>query len=631
MKSAFQVADSIAKLPTDASAATRARTRALVLWAILAVPLGVSLILTTQTHNLMSPLAIGVYAGSAGLIGAIFYLRATQRLSAASMIFVVSIMLGLGATAWLVDVPDLLPLIFMAVTPVYYGLMVNWKKCLHYTIVLSVFFFALAIWVSIREGVPEGTTINILGCAFAAIGSGLCTTAYSYTTDLATRKLKRQNTEIVSLAFKDALTSINNRRAFNDRLNDSAPIGAAKFLAAIDLNGFKGVNDQYGHEVGDEVLRELAGRLTRVAPEGAEVYRVGGDEFAVIADAAETTARQFGRDLSSVSKDWYPTQAGELSVKVSIGLSALVPVEGDLRQAYREADIALFEAKRAPEADFRIYSEELGAAKNRAARLSELLKDAITLSKVDVAFQPQFDMTTETVTGFEALARWRTDAYGEISPGEFVPIADQAGLIVRLDRSVFRIAIGLAEAWLEPGLKLALNASGKTLLSRGFVDYVKSVVEESRLSFDQITIEITETEIIESKDDAKIVCDALRALGVSIALDDFGTGYSSLSYLSTLPVNTLKIDRSFVKAAHIESNAKIMKSIIGLARSLGLSLLVEGVERSWQLDVVKDMGCNRVQGFYFSRPLTSEQCAELLKQQALPSAYRSVEALEARA
>eukprot|EP00903_Cladosiphon_okamuranus_P003181 g3179.t1 len=428
------------------------------------------------------------------------------------MIFVASIMLGLGATAWVVDVPDLLPLIFMAVTPVYYGLMVNWKRCLHYTIALSVFFFALALWVSFRAGVPDGTVTNILGCALAAIGSGVCTTAYSYTTDLATRKLKRQNTEIVSLAFSDALTSINNRRAFNDRLNGGPNLNTAKLLAAIDLNGFKGVNDQYGHEVGDEVLRELAARLTTVAPDGAEVYRVGGDEFAVIADATEITAREFGRDLSLVSRDWYPTSAGDLSIKVSIGLSSVIQDQGDFRDAYREADIALFEAKKTTEADFRVYSEELGAAKNRAARLSELLKDAITLSKIDVAFQPQFDMATETVTGFEALARWRTDAYGEISPGEFVPIADHAGLIVRLDRSVVRTAIALAESWLEPGLKLALNASGKTLLSRGFVDYVKSVVEDSRLSFDQITIEITETEIIESKDDAKIVCDALRAL-----------------------------------------------------------------------------------------------------------------------
>ncbi len=612
VKTAFSFADKVAKVSPSASPATRARTRALVLWTALAVPLGVFLIFATQVKTLLSPTSIGIYVGCIGMALSIFHLRHSQRLNEASLIFASSVLVGLGMSAWMVDVPRLLPLIFLAVTPVYFGLMVNWQKCLTYTACLAVFFFALAIWLFLHQSVPPALIANIVGCGFAVVGVGVSTTAYSYTTERAVRKLKRQNDEIADLAYKDAMTGILNRRAFNDRIHNRVMALPSEVMIAIDLDSFKAINDQHGHEVGDEVLAELARRVRLAIPEKADVFRVGGDEFAVMIEQTEISTASIARAICATSDDRYATSAGPLVVKISVGLTRAQDASLTLKQLYRQADIALFEAKKNRETEWCVYSDQLGAAKNREARLSELLKRAIQTCGIDVAFQPQFNISDHQVTGFEALARWHTVDFGTVSPGEFVPIADKTGLIMDLDRSVLKQAVSAAQAWLPESQKLAVNVSGKTLLSKGFVAYVEQTVSQSKLSFDQFTIEITETEIIDNKAEAKIVCDQLRALGIAIALDDFGTGYSSLSYLSTLPINTLKLDRSFVQSAREQSNIKIMKSIIGLANSMGLNLLVEGVERSWQLETVVELGCESVQGFYFSRPLTSEQCAALL-------------------
>ena len=614
VRTAFSIADKVANVPASASATARAQSRALVVWSILAVPLGVLVILGAQDNPLISPISIGIFVGCAGLIAALLHLRRTARIGDASSIFALSILVGLGVSAWVLEVPDLLPFIFLAVTPVYVGLMVSWKKCLFYTAGLSVFLFALAFWAFINPNAPPETVTNVLGCALAGFGSGLSTTAYAYTTALAAKKLKRQNAEIATLAYVDAMTGIQNRRAFNERLNarEDQLADGPKLLAAIDLDGFKEINDRYGHEVGDEVLIELARRLRRAAPRGSDVYRVGGDEFAVIADGGELSESLLAVKLSAVSEDPYPTSAGALPVRISIGLATSKDTAGTLKRMYREADIALFETKRAEGKRWCLYSEQLGAAKNREARLTDLLRRAIAQAKLGIAFQPQYNISDRSITGVEALARWETDDFGAVTPGEFVPIADKSGLIVDLDCCVLKQAVSEAEEWLQAHQRLAVNVSGKTLLSPIFLNHLKSVITLSALDFNQLTIEITETEIIDNKAEAKTVCDALRALGVSIALDDFGTGYSSLSYLSTLPINTLKIDRSFVQSARTQSNLKIMKSIIGLANSMGLNLLVEGVERNWQLQTIVDLGCERVQGFYFSRPLTSAQCAALL-------------------
>ncbi|MEL7113785.1 MAG: EAL domain-containing protein, partial [Pseudomonadota bacterium] len=295
----------------------------------------------------------------------------------------------------------------------------------------------------------------------------------------------------------------------------------------------------------------------------------------------------------------------------------------DLKRLYYQADTALFEAKKNSKPGWAAYTDALGERKRRRTQLSDLLKSTIQTASIDVAFQPQLRISPRKIIGYEALARWETLEFGAISPSEFIAIADEAGLINRLDRCVFVKALALAETWLRDDQKLAVNVSGKTLLSAGFITFVRDAISKSNLDFSQIQIEITETEIIESKEAAKDLCSELRRLGVSIALDDFGTGFSSLSYLSSLPINTLKIDKSFVQASHQGSNLKIIKSIVGLASSLGIELMVEGVEELHHLRTIERLGCNAVQGFYFSRPLSPKQCVAFERQYPIDIEPRS--------
>ena len=611
MKSLLLLADRIARVESDASAAQRSRIRALVIWTFAAVPIGVSLILYAQGLNLASPSSLCVLFGGSGMFLAIFWLRLTQNLEQASTIFILSAVIGLGGGAWISRDADLVPLIFLAATPVYFGLIVRWQKCLIYTSCLLVFYMLLAMWVSLNPAIEGLSALNVIACGFAALGIGLSTTAYANTTERAARKVRLQAEEITAIAYSDSLTGIANRRAFKAAMQDFPKLTEVSALAVIDLDAFKPINDTYGHEVGDEVLLELAARLSSIALSHSKVYRLGGDEFVFIADADFVDCDELGESICKACQRSFQTQAGPLSVDISVGIAALDDGHPCLSQAFREADLALYESKRNKGTGWTNYSRGLGALTDRNNKLTELLKRDLDRHDLDVAFQPQYDIHTNEIVGFEALARWTIDEFGRISPGEFVPIAERANLITQLDQSVFQQAITLAEKWLKPDQKIAINISGRTLLSKGFVAFVDATLSRSALESHQVEIEITETEIIENEESAVSTCQRLRDLGTSITLDDFGTGFSSLSYLSMLPVNALKIDRSFVRQCEGESNLKILKSIIGLARSLGLDLVVEGVETQTQLRTVRDLGCRHVQGFYFSRPISPADCEAL--------------------
>ena len=619
IRSVYHLVDRIAQLPSETSSATRARSRALIIWTIVSIPFGGILIVVPQNLTLTSPSSLGLMAGIIGMLSSVRHLRVTKKVDQASFIFVFSALIGLGASAWFVDEPILVPLIFLAVTPVYFGLIANWTQCLKYTFSLFAFFILLAQWVTFQGASMPDLTMNLYGCGLAALGGGISTTAYSYTVSRATKKLTRQRDEIISLAFNDTLTGSFNRRAFNDALSQAQTAGSSLHIAMIDLDKFKSINERFGHDIGDEVLVELAARMKAVTPKNAKIYRVGGDEFAIIADGDREAAERTAQNICAGFLATFSTSAGHVPIKVSVGVASCNSPNPDLKQTFFEATSALVEAKKHPDSHWAEYCDTLGERMRRETRLSELLKSDIQSGSIDIAFQPQFEIKHNSVIGFEALARWNTDEFGAISPGEFIAIANEGGLINGLDRAIFQKAVSVVEAWLTSDQKIAINVSGKTLLSLDFVEYVQHVISGSGLRYEQVQIEITETEIIENKADAQATCDKLRRLGISIALDDFGTGYSSLSYLSSLPINMLKVDKSFVQACHRESNLKIIKSIVGLAQSLGMDLMIEGVERDWQLDTIKNLGCRNVQGFYFSRPLTAEKCLELMARQTASS------------
>lgn len=606
----YKTVDRFCRTPASATSSERARVRALFTWTNFAAPLVLFVLLLAQKFDLGAQASHTAIAGYGGMVASLFYYRFSGSLERATWIFLLGALLALGGSAALSNDAYMVPLIFLAVTPVKFGLILNWRQCLKFTAVLVAFYVALTGWMISFGGADYGQAMTLVTLGLSAMGAGLATASYAYRTKRASLHLERKNDEIARLALEDPLTGVSNRRAFNDLKSSDSLQDHFSLLAVIDLDEFKSINDQFGHDVGDEVLLEFATRLTASCGASDAVFRLGGDEFVAVSRIKNLQPDQFGSDICAITDAEIQTSAGAIYLSVSVGIVAASPEKTDPDQMFRKADIAAYEAKQRTGSAWTVYNDSLRPKHERVDKLSKLLRAALDAGQLDIEFQPQFQIDPKVIVGFEALARWHTDEFGQVSPGEFIPIAEASDLIVQLDKVIFQNAINLAQEWMFSNQVLSINVSGATLLSGDFSHFVEGVVSASRLSFDQIQIEITETQILSSKDKAIAVCNELRNLGLSIALDDFGTGFSSLSYLSNLPVNVLKIDRSFVQASDNLSNQKIMRSIIGLAQSLDLCIMLEGVERDWQLEVAQDLGCNFVQGFYFSRPLPDQKCAQ---------------------
>ena len=377
IRSVYRLADRIAQLPSDTSSATRARSRALIIWTLVSIPFGGILVVAPQDLTLASPSSLGLMAGIVGMLSSVHHLRMTKKVDQASFIFVFSVLIGLGASAWFVNEPILVPLIFLAVTPVYFGLIANWTQCLKYTFSLFAFFILLAQWLTFQGASTPDLAMNLYGCGLAALGGGVSTTAYSYTVSRATEKLTRQRDEIVSLAFNDSLTGSFNRRAFNDALAQSQSADPSPYIAMIDLDKFKTINERYGYEIGDEVLVELASRMNAATPDSAKMYRVGGDEFAIIGRGDRADAERTAQDICASFQATVSTSAGYVPIKVSVGVASCDSTDPDLKQIFFDANTALVEAKKQPGSHWAEYCETLGERKRRETRLSELLKSDI--------------------------------------------------------------------------------------------------------------------------------------------------------------------------------------------------------------------------------------------------------------
>ena len=416
----------------------------------------------------------------------------------------------------------------------------------------------------------------------------------------AEEQLRRQ-------ALYDPLTGIANRAHFNDRLERAiAAVRTPGELTAIlfaDVNGFKGVNDRFGHHVGDAVLCGLADRLRRSVRPADTVARLGGDEFAVMIEHVTDPA-----DISLVAQRLHETLAEPLDidgrhlvVETSIGIS----IGDDPTQLLKEADAAMYRAKSQPGTGFAFYDAELDeAALVRFHRIEEL-GGALRAAELRLHYQPIVALRTGEVTGYEALLRWQHPELGLLPPGEFVPLAEATGLIVPIGRWVLREAcvegVKLSRA-AGRAVEMAVNVSARQLQHASFVAHVEEALEVSGLAPEQLVLEITESVVIDTSDvDHRL--ELLRARGVKIALDDFGTGYGSLVYLQRLPIDIVKIDRSFTAAVdHDAAGRALLDAIVGLGTALGTRLVAEGIERSTQDAVVQELGCENAQGFHYGRP-----------------------------
>jgi diguanylate cyclase (GGDEF)-like protein len=418
----------------------------------------------------------------------------------------------------------------------------------------------------------------------------------------------------------DPLTQLPNRTAFNERLAaELSNSSAAVSVLFIDLDDFKRVNDRLGHLVGDHALRHAAERMTRTLRDQDLLTRLGGDEFAVVVAGPETIAENAAARISAVLQPPIAVDGREVFVRASIGVAGSDTVGSrDPKDLVRSADLAMYVAKTSGRNRIARYDAGAEHAIRDRDQLRADLRNAITRGEFQVHYQPVISGDGGDLVGMEALARWEHPTRGPIAPTEFIPLAEETGDIRTLGTWVLQTATAQAEAWRESvagcdRLQLAVNVSPLQLDDEDFVEMVTGVLNATGFPAQQLTLEVTESMLVRDRVVSASRLNALRARGIRIAIDDFGTGYSSLSYLGEIPADIVKIDQSFVADLHPHSGSRVLiKSIIDLARSLGLDVVAEGVEQAGQRDILHDLGCAKLQGYLFARPMDRDAYGDYL-------------------
>ena len=460
--------------------------------------------------------------------------------------------------------------------------------------------------------------------------TGAMTHCIGFVKDLTDKLAAKRRIE--ELAYTDSLTGLPNRLVLSERVEfaialarrDQAPFG----VLFIDLDRFKHINDSLGHLFGDRVLIEVAERIKGCVREVDTVARLGGDEFVLLlhqADArgAESTAR---RILDALA---VPFRIDDMSFSItcSVGI-ALYPNDGTtLNDLIKNADAAMYRVKERGRASFRFYQPQMNVDLLSRMKIDHAMRQALANGKFRLHYQPQVDLKTARVIAAEALIRWRDDDMGDVSPGQFIPVAEESGFIVALGDWVLAEAVRQAAQWQRQGsaVTVSVNVSALQFQQADFVERVAQAVTSAGLRPDLLELELTETILVKDADEALVRLRALSALGVRLAIDDFGTGYSSLGYLKRFPIEKLKIDRSFINGLPgDESDAAIVRAIIHMARALHLRVIAEGVENDLQRQFLASAGCDEVQGFLYSPAISAEQFEGLLaKPASVPAAAQA--------
>ncbi|QPF85247.1 EAL domain-containing protein [Bradyrhizobium genosp. L] len=427
---------------------------------------------------------------------------------------------------------------------------------------------------------------------------------------------RRANERIAHLAHYDALTDLPNRVLFREQIErelSRARQGRPFALLYIDIDEFKGINDSLGHHVGDELLKTVAGRIKACLSEGDLIARLGGDEFAVIQSSIGSAAdvEAFVASVHRAIREPCDCLGHHLSTDASIGV-ALAPQDGtELDQLIRNADIAMYAAKAEGRRTHRFFEPEMGAHARARLTMEQDLRQAMNDGGFEIHYQPLLDLASGEVTCCEALLRWRHAKRGMISPVEFIPVAEDTGLIGELGEWVLRTACMEAASWPDH-IRLAVNVSPIQLKNISLALKVASALAASGLKPDRLELEITEAVLIGDDEVALAILHQLRAIGVRIALDDFGTGYSSLSYLKRFPFDKIKIDRSFVSDIAVDGSATIVQSVVNIATSRNMTTVAEGVETEQQRNLLRELGCTEMQGYLFSPPKPAAELRRLL-------------------
>lgn len=440
--------------------------------------------------------------------------------------------------------------------------------------------------------------------------------------------VEQRTAELDHVSLHDTVTGLPNRTLFEDHLGKA--LAAAHVnqdtlaLIFFDLDRFKQINDTLGYRVGDRILRLVAERLRSGASQGDVVARIGGDEFARFVprmndpeDAVEIAQR-----IHQALKPVFEIDGHELFVTASIGIS-IYPGDGhDAQTLLKNATAALYRAQQQAGDNYQFYTADMNDKALRRLTLENLLRRAVERDELNVNYQPKIDIKTKRIVGMEALMRWQTPELGVVSPAEFIPIAENSGLIVPIGEWILRKACLQNKFWQDGGLarlRVSVNLSALQFQQTDLTARISQILNETGLEPQYLDLELTESSIMQSADSAMRTLGELREMGIEISIDDFGTGYSSLAYLKQLPIDTLKIDQSFVREMITESDSSaIVQTIIALALNLNQKVVAEGVETEEQLKLLYQLGCEQAQGFLFSKPIPAEEFEKLLVENQVP-------------
>ena len=432
--------------------------------------------------------------------------------------------------------------------------------------------------------------------------------------------------EIRQLAYFDTLTGLPNRQLFRERCRDvlAHETQGSVGLLVLDLDRFKGVNDSFGHEVGDQLLKAVSERLANFLQKGEILARLGPDEFAIVSreiDSPESLSKLAEKILLGLSEPYHLEQE-PLYCSASVGL-ALSPIDGDnVDSLLKHAGIALHKSKEQGTGSFQFYSPEMNRLARERLAMETHLRQAIERQELHLHYQPQIDLASGQVVAMEALLRWESPAFGSVPPSRFIPVAEDSGLILPIGEWVLEVASRQARQWHEAGfadLRIAVNISARQFKQADFIERLDSILQSTGLDPRHLEVELTESIVMERSEATLLTLTDLKVRGIKLAIDDFGTGYSMLSYLKYFPIDRIKIDRSFVRDITVDSDdAAITAAIIAMAHSLNLKVLAEGVETEAQLEFLRRCGCEEVQGYYFNRPQPVDQ-AELYLRQHFPA------------
>jgi diguanylate cyclase (GGDEF)-like protein len=444
---------------------------------------------------------------------------------------------------------------------------------------------------------------------------------------------KRAEEHIEYLAYHDELTGIPNRayfhRAFEHALATTQRYGLRCALMLVDLDRFKNINDTIGHEAGDQLLKQVAARLRTCLRDSDIIARLGGDEFVILMQDASSVEAVNAVALKILEATSRPLLIDdqEFLITASIGISTYPHDGADMQTLLKNSDVAMYRAKESGKNGFQYFSPEMNVHTRERLSIESALRRGLERKEFTVHFQPKVRVSSRTVAGMEALVRWRNPEKGLMQPSEFIPIAEETGIVVQIGDWVLEEACRQGQMLRESGhisLRVSVNLSVRQLFDHGFAQRVADILQQTGFPAESLELEITESMVMRDAERAVKLLQALRDTGVRLAIDDFGTGYSSLAYLKRFPIDCVKIDRSFIRdLPEDRDDASITRSIIAMAHNMKLDVVAEGVETPEQLEFLHAHGCDEIQGFLFSEPLAADAFERFLGAPVLhaPASY----------